>query len=174
LDYPWSSLTDEEIRWFNEEFFNADGDFRRNNFLNCTYEDVKDISIYDIFYNSSEEISKEEREALRGSEIDFETDFFKLTVSYIDSILNKHMRITLDRLTNSDLDNYLYLEEFDAYFCCHGDTNYSPVEVKSGEVNEDGKIVKLRYLRREEGKEYIVTLLHYYDDYYFMSNVEVE
>jgi len=174
LDYPWSSLTDEEIRWFNEEFFNADGDFRRNNFLNCTYEDVKDISIYDIFYNSSEEISKEEREALRGSEIDFETDFFKLTVSYIDSILNKHMRITLDRLTNSDLDNYLYLEEFDAYFCCHGDTNYSPVEVKSGEVNEDGKIVKLRYLRREEGKEYIVTLLHYYDDYYFMSNIEAE
>lgn len=173
-DYPWTSLTAEEVRWFNEEFFNSDGDFRRNNFLNCTYEDVKDISIYDIFYNSSEDISKEERNALRGSEIDFGVDYQKLTVKYIDSILNKYMRITLEKVANPDMDMYLYLEEFDAYFGSHGDTNYSSVKIKSGEVNEDGKIVKLHYLRTEDGKEYIVTLLHYEDDYYFMSNVEVE
>ncbi|MBP3577255.1 MAG: hypothetical protein J6K15_04010 [Lachnospiraceae bacterium] len=175
-DYPWTGLTEEEIRWFNDEFFNSDtdGDFKRNNFLNCTYEDVKDISIYDIFYNSSADISKEERNALRGSEIDVGVDYQKLTVKFIDSILNKHMRITLDKVANPAMDRYLYLEEFDAYYGSHGDTNYSPVEVKSGEVNEDGTIVKLRYLRTEDRKEYIVTLLHYYDDYYFMSNVEVE
>ena len=173
LDNPWISLTEEEIRWFNEEFFNTDGNFRRNNFLNCTYEEVKSINLYDIFYNSSEEISKEERKALRGSEIDFGTDFFKLTTSYIDSILLEHMQISLERTDKIGLDSYVYFEEFDAYFNCHGDTNYSSIEVKSGTKDENGN-VKLQYLRREDGKEYIVTLKKHANGYYFVSNCEVE
>jgi len=169
----WVSLSEEEIRWFNEAFFNADDDFRKNNFLNCTYAEVKDINLYDIFYNSSEEISKEERNALRGSEIDFGTDFFKLTIAYMDKVLMGNMRISFEETEKVGLENYLYFEEFDAYFNCHGDTNYSPIEVISG-VKDEGGNVRLRYLRREEGKEYIVTLEHYGEGYCFVSNVETE
>lgn len=173
LDEGWISLTEEEIRWFNEEFFNTGGDVRKNDFLNCTYTDTKSISIYDIFYNLSEEISVEERNALRGSEIDFGVDYQKLTIPYMDGILQEYMNTSFEEIDKVDLDYYLYLEEFDAYFGSHGDTNYSRVEVKSGVKDADGT-VKLRYLRTEDGREYIVTLQSHEDGYYFVSNVGVK
>ena len=168
----WTNLSDEEIRWFNEEFFNTGGDVKRNDFLNSAYADAKNISIYDTFYNLSEEISKEEREALRGSEIDFGVDYQKLTVPYMNGILQKYMNISFEEIDKVDLEYYLYLEEFDAYFGCHGDTNYSRVEVKRGVKDVDGN-VKLQYLRTEDGKEYIVTLRAHENGYYFVSNFEV-
>jgi len=168
----WTNLSDEEIRWFNEEFFNTGGDVKRNDFLNSAYADAKNISIYDTFYNLSEEISKEEREALRGSEIDFGVDYQKLTVPYMNGILQKYMNISFEEIDKVDLEYYLYLEEFDAYFGCHGDTNYSRVEVKRGVKDVDGN-VKLQYLRTEDGKEYIVTLRAHENGYYFVSNIEV-
>ncbi len=169
----WVSLTEEELQWFNEQFFNTDGDVKKNDFLNCTYTDVRSISIYDVFYNLSEAISAEERNALRGSEIDFGTDYQKLTVPYMDGILLEYMNISFGEIDKVDLDYYLYLEEFDAYFGCHGDTNYSGVEVKSGEKDKNGN-VKLQYLRREDGKEYVVTLKAHANGYYFVSNCEIE
>lgn len=169
----WAKLSEEEITWFNEEFFNTGDDIRRNNFLNCTYTDVASISLHEIFYNWSEEISPEERTALRGSEIDFGTDFHKHTATYMDGILREYMNVSFAEVDKTDLERYLYLEEFDAYFDCHGDTNYSSVEIKSGQKDENGN-VKLQYLRREEGKEYIVTLQKHENGYYFVSNVEVE
>ena len=173
LDDGWISLTEEEIRWFNEGFFNVDEEIRKNNFLNCVYTDVKSISIYDIFYNFSEEISAEERESLRGSEIDCGVDYQKLTVAFIDGILREYMNVSFEEIVKIDLDFYLYLEEFDAYFGSHGDTNYSRVEVKSGVKDADGT-VKLRYLRTEDEKEYIVTLEAHPRGYYFKSNVETQ
>ena len=169
----WISLTEDEIKWFNEQFFNTEEEIKRNNFLNCTYTDVRNISIYEVFYNWSEEITAEERQALRDSEIDFGTDFFKLTAVYMDSILSEHMNVSFEEIDKADLDRYLYLEEFDAYFDCHGDTNYSSVEVKNGEKDGNGN-VKLQYLLREDGKEYIVTLKKHANGYYFVSNCEME
>lgn len=173
VENGWVSLTEEELQWFNEQFFNTDGEVRRNDFLNCTYTNARSINIYEVFYNLSEEISSEERKALRGSEIDFGVDYQKLTVPYMDSILQKYMNISFEEIDKVDLNYYLYLEEFDAYFGSHGDTNYSRVEVKSGVKDVDGN-VKLRYLRMEEGKEYVVTLKAHPKGYYFESNVEVE
>lgn len=169
----WTNLSDEEIRWFNEEFFNTGGDVKRNDFLNSAYADAKNISIYDTFYNLSEEISLEERKALRGSEIDFGVDYQKLTVPYMDGILQEYMDISFEEIDKVDLEYYLYLEEFDAYFGSHGDTNYSSIEIKSGVKDENG-IVKLQYLRKGDGKEYIVTLKQHARGYYFVSNCEIE
>jgi len=169
----WVRMTDEELTWFNEQFFNTGGDVRRNDFLNCTYTDAKSISIYDVFYNLSEAISAEERTALRGSEIDFGVDYQKLTVPYMNVILQEYMNISFEEIDKADLEYYLYLEEFDAYFGCHGDTNYSPIEVKSGTKDGNGT-VKLQYLRREDGKEYVVTLKAHANGYYFVSNCEIE
>ena len=110
----WVSLTEDELKWFNEEFFNADEDVRKNSFLTCTYTDVSKISIYDIFYDLSEEISDEEEKALQGSVIDYETDFQKLTTAYMDGILRANMNISLEELDKSDLSKYMYLKELTA------------------------------------------------------------
>jgi len=173
VENDWVSLTEEELQWFNEQFFNTEGDVKRNDFLNCTYTNARSINIYEVFYNLSEEISPEERKALRGSEIDFGVDYQKLTAPYMDGILQEYMNISFEEIDKAGLDYYLYLEEFDAYYGSHGDTNYSRVEVKSGVKDEDGN-VKLQYLRTEDGIEYIVTLNAYENGYYFVSNVEFE
>ena len=169
----WLILTEEEIRWFNEEFFNVEEKIGKNNFLNCAYPDVKSIDIAEIFYNFSEKISQEEKEKLRGSEIDIDTDFQKLSVTFLDGILREFMNVSFEEVNKDGLEYYLFLEEFDAYFGCHGDTNYSRVEVISGMKDESGT-VKLQYLRTEDGKEYIVTLETHESGYYFVSNEEVE
>ena len=169
----WVSLTEDELKWFNEEFFNADEDVRKNSFLTCTYTDVSKISIYDIFYDLSEEISDEEEKALQGSAIDYETDFQKLTITYMDGILRANMNITLEELDKSDLSKYMYLKEYDAYYDSHGDANGSPVEVKSGVKDANGN-VKLQYLSVEDEKEYVVTLKAHENGYYFVSNVLAE
>ena len=115
----------------------------------------------------------EERNALRGSEIDFGVDYQKLTVPYMDGILQEYMNTSFEEIDKVDLDYYLYLEEFDAYFGSHGDTNYSPIVVLSG-VKDENDNVKLQYLRTEEEKEYTVTLEAHPRGYYFKSNVVVE
>lgn len=170
-DEGWVSMTDEEIKWFNEEFFNADEKVRKNNFVNCAYPDAESIDIYEIFYNFSERMTEEEWDALQGSEIDFGTDFQKLSTGYINDILCAYMNVSLEETHKNGLDSYLYLERFDAYFGTHGDTNYSPVRVTSG-FKDDNGTVKLRYLRTEERKEYVVTLQPHENGYYFVSNVE--
>lgn len=173
LDDEWVSLTEDELKWFNEEFFNADIDVRKNSFLTCIYTDVSKISIYDIFYDLSEEISDEEEKALQGSVIDYETDFQKLTIAYMDRILRANMNISLEELDKSDLSKYMYLKEYDAYYDSHGDANGSPVEVKSGVKDANGN-VKLQYLCVEDELEYVVTLKAHENGYYFVSNVLAE
>ena len=166
----WVSLTEDELKWFNVEFFNTDEDVRKNSFLTCVYTDASQISIYDIFYDLSEEISDEEEKALQGSAIDYETDFQKLTIPYMDGILRANMNISLEEVEQSDLSKYMYLKEYDAYYDSHGDANGSPVEVKSGMKDKIGN-VKLQYLSVEDEQEYVVTLKAHEKGYYFVSNV---
>ena len=70
-----TSLTENEVEWFNEQFFNVDGNAIVNAFLTCTYTDVKDISMYDLFYdcpNQSEvEVTKAEKTLLEKEWEDF-------------------------------------------------------------------------------------------------------
>lgn len=166
----WVSLSEKELQYFNEDYFN---EFGRNNYLNCTYTDPRNANIYEIFYNFSEDISAKEMEALQRSEIDYGVDFQKLTTGYLDGVLSSNMGISLAESNKIGLENYLYLEKFDAYFDSHGDTNYSLIVVLSGERDENDN-VRLRYLRTEDEKEYIVTLEAHPRGYYFKSNVEVE
>lgn len=170
VEVGWVSLSEKELKHFNEDYFN---EFGMNNYLNCTYTDPRNADIYEIFYNFSEDISAKEMEVLQGSEIDFGVEFQKLTTDFLDGVLLYNMGISLEESNKIGLENYLYLEEFDAYFSSHGDTNYSPIVVLSG-VRDENDNVKLRYLRTEDGKEYIVTLEANPRGYYFKSNVEAE
>lgn len=169
----FTNLTEDEVNWFNEQYFNTRIDVNINDFLNCTYKDVKTLDLGEIFYNLSEDISNEEMKALRGSEIDVGVEFQKLTVSYMDGILREYMNISFADVNENGLENYLYLKEFDAYFGCHGDTNYSPVQIKSGEKDGNG-MIRLLYTRNEDDVDFVVTLKAHENGYYFVSNCEKE
>lgn len=186
LEDGWTRLTEEELKWFNESFFNnvEDGLIANvkngmilNSFLNCTYTDVKDISLEELFYDSPHqstvEITDAEMALLKGSAIDFDTDFQKILVSYMDEMLRTYANITLEETNKVDLDKFLYLEEYEAYYSGHGDTHYSPVTVESGIKDEKG-IVKLQCLHSESENKYEVTLQAHEDGYYFVSNVLIE
>ena len=64
----------------------------------------------------------------------------------------------------------IYLEEYDAYYLLHGDTNFQRCTVTSLEQNEDGTIA-LTY-EQESGEKGIVTLKGSKGSYQFVSNKE--
>ena len=174
LEDGWTRLTEDELKWFNEQFFNVDGNAIVNAFLNCTYTDVKNIGLEELFYDvPMMNISDEEMSLLRGSKIDFDTDFQKVPVSYMDEILLTYANVTLAESNKVDLDMFLYIEKYDAYYSGHGDTHHSPVEVKSGVKDDNGNLVLVCY-RSEEEKNYQVTLKAHDNGYYFVSNVLAE
>ena len=174
LEDGWTRLTEGELKWFNEQFFNVAENRIVNAFLNCTYTDVKNIGLEELFYDVPMiDISDEEMSLLRGSKIDFDTDFQKVPVSYMDEILLTYANITLTDSNKVDLDMFFYIEKYDAYYSGHGDTHHSPVEVKSGAKDENGNLVLVCY-RSEEEKNYQVTLIAHDNGYYFVSNVLAE
>ena len=177
LEDGWTRLTEDELKWFNEQFFNVDGNAIVNAFLNCTYTDVKDISMYDLFYdcpNQSEiEVTKAEKVLLEKKWEEIYTDIQKVPASYMDDMLSKYANIKLADSNKVELDMLVYLEDYDAYYSMHGDTHYTPVEVKSGVKDANGN-VKLQYLYVEDELEYVVTLKAYENGYYFVSNVLAE
>lgn len=88
----------------------------------------------------------------------------------MDDFLQKYAGVTLDETNKKDLDQFIYLEEYDAYYLLHGDTNFQRCKVLSLEKNEDGTIV-LTY-EQESGEKEIVTLKESGDSYQFISNKE--
>lgn len=177
LEDGWSRLTQEELKWFNEQFFNVADNMITNAFLNCTYADVKDISMYELFYDcpnqSTVEISVAEKALLKQSWGEIETDIQKVPASYIDEMLSKYANIKLADTNKFELDKLVYLADYSAYYNVHGDVHYSPVEVKSGVKDANGNVV-LQCYRTEEAKEYTVTLKAHENGYYFVSNIVVE
>ena len=177
LEDGWARLTEDEVKWFNEQFFNVDGNAIVNAFLNCTYTDVKDISMYDLFYdcpNQSEvEVTKAEKVLLEKEWEEIYTDIQKVPASYMDDMLSKYANIKLADSNKVELDMLVYLADYDAYYSMHGDIHYSPVEVKSGVKDDNGNLVLVCY-RSEEEKNYQVTLKAHDNGYYFVSNIEME
>lgn len=171
LEDGWTRLTEDELKWFNEQFFNVADNVITNAFLNCIYTDVKDIGLEELFYDvPSSEISDDEMALLRGSKIDFDTEFQKVTASYMDEILRTYANITLAESNKVDLDMFLYFGKYDAYYSGHGDVHHSQVEVKNGAKDANGNVT-LQCLRVEDQKEYTVTLKAHKNGYYFVSNV---
>ena len=172
-----TSLTENEVEWFNEQFFNVDGNAIVNAFLNCTYTDVKDISMYDLFYdcpNQSEvDITDAELTLLEQEWEEIYTDVQKVPVSYIDDMFSKYANIKFADTNKVDLEEWVYLAGYNAYYGMHGDTHYSPVEVQSGVKDDSGNIILSCY-RSEDEKTYQVTLKPHDNGYYFVSNLEIQ
>lgn len=143
-------LTTEELQIFNNKVFNGDGFNMRNQLLFQaveTPEDYKHIDLFQLFYNGTGEpvdITEEERQAVAeagyGGE-DPSLDLIKCPAGEMDTVLREYLGLSLDETDQWGLDQFTYLEEYDAYYDFHGDTNYpGEVAFTSGEW-KDGKVL---------------------------------
>lgn len=143
-------LTTEELQIYNNMVFNGDGFNIRNQFLLLAVEapkDYKQIDLYQLFYNGTgtfEPYTEEERRAVAeagyGGE-DPMVDLIKCPRDQMDAVLKEYLGLGLEDTDQWGLEQFTYLEEYDAYYTFHGDTNY-PGEVifTSGEW-KDGKVL---------------------------------
>lgn len=170
----WTRLTDAEVKWFNEMFFNDEEDKIKNYFLNKAFADVKDINIYYLFEDEPIEdaLSAEEEKALKKTSIDMELDIHKIPIDYMDATLRAYANLTLEETNKVGQDSLVYLKEFDAYYLSKGDYCYEEYTMLSGKKNAEG-IVKLQYEHEFEGT-YEVTLQAHEEGYYFVSNILIE
>ncbi len=143
-------LTAEELERFNTEVFNGDGFNMMNQFLFLAVEAPKDyqqIDLFQLFYNGTGapmEVTEEERQAVADAAYGGEdpmVDLVKCPASEMDAVLRKYLGLTLDETDRWCLDRFTYLEEYDAYYDFHGDTNYpGEVTFTSGKW-KDGKVL---------------------------------
>ena len=172
--YP-GELSAEQIAWFNHDYFNLDGEAGvRNMMLSSTYQDVRDIDLYRLFYNgvpgTANDISKEERDALYALDTSAEhLDLIKVTPQQMDDVLQTYAGIGLAQTAMRGLDGMHYLERYDAYYMIHSDYLDARCKVLSGLRTEDGRLI-LRY--QLCGGQYEVTLKPTETDFLFVSNVD--
>ena len=148
--HPDGPLTQEELDHFNTEVFNGEGFNMMNQFLFLAVEAPKDyrqIDLFTLFYNGTGTFApytEEERQAVAEAAYDGEdpmVDLFKCTAGEMDAVLRKYTGLSLDETDKWCLDRFTYLEEYDAYYDFHGDTNYpGEVTFTSGEW-KDGKVL---------------------------------
>ena len=162
------ALTGEELRWFNEEFFSipeASAYNFRNQFANpiILYDRPEDINLYELFYceMGDGEISDAELVAALGYDSweDMPCPGYKMTAGEMDRLLVEYTGRSLEETNKVGLDQFTYLEEYDAYYWMHGDTNYSGgPEIAAGV--RDGDLVKLYHNSSFAGTSwYCVTLV---------------
>ena len=180
-------LTEEELRWFDEEFFsNVNLDEQgnrvfniRNMFLRCEFDAPENIDLGLLFREGLGEydaVSQEEialyNEALG---IELGLDYTKITREDMDALFLANTGLHPDETAKVGLDKLVYLEQYDAYYHCHGDTAYLYPEIYSGERAEDGTVT----LHYQEGpisfsSLWCVTLKPAGDTYHFVSNLPAE
>ena len=49
----------------------------------------------------------------------------------MDAFLQEYLGVALDETNKKNLDQFIYLEEYDAYYLLHGDTNFQRCTVTS-------------------------------------------
>ena len=179
---PVNLVSRELLQWFSTEYFNNDRkNFIANQFLTDVYTTKQDINLYELFYNGAKiigdrsTISQEEKKLLLERYFDeIHTDVIRITPTEMNDALMKYMGITLDETNKYGLDKFYYLEEYDAYYIMHADTNCFQVIIEAGKINDDGTIT-LQYYKRLEGGApiYWVTLEEKDGKYYIISNIMI-
>lgn len=169
-----TELSEEEIRWFNTEFFNTgDRINMRNMMLICLYQDVKDINLFQLFYNGTgtpQPVSDREKELLTiVDENAAVLDIIKVTSQEINAFLLKYAGISFSDCNQVGLDEFIFLQEYDAYYLIHGDIEYATCNILSGVHLGDDTIV-LKYELNKELR--YVTLREMNAKYQFIANSE--
>ncbi len=126
------ALTGAELWYFNENFFNSpfaadDSVYHlRNQFANplILYDRPEEIDLFQLLYCEPGEgdVTPQEEALLGWSGED--CPIYKLTADDLNSLLARDLGLTLEETERVGLDRFAYLEEYDAYYWQHGDTNY--------------------------------------------------
>ncbi len=177
-------LSSEELEFFNgDSFFNGESFNIRNQFLSSIYDGPESIDLFGLFYVGSgldETITDEELLAamdaagISGTIEALPSPCEKNSVENMDAILTKYMDITVEESNKVGLENMNLLEEFDAYYYFHGDTNYRfAITFNRGE--REGNQIRLFYDDTffADGEK-VLTLQEIEDEYTFLSNQYVE
>ena len=183
-DVTVNLISDELMSWFHREYFNDSSSghgFVGNQFLTSEYKSPKDIDLYELFYDGAyivgnvSEVSEEEKQLLLDRYLDkIHSPIIRITTREMNEFLQKYMGITLEETNKYGLDKMYYLEEYDAYYLVHADTNVSYVIFQGGKTNDDGTIT-LMYIPSMDGTStYWVTLKEEDGKYYIISNILVE
>ncbi len=173
-------LTEDELAYFNgDTFFNGDYLNIRNQFFSSLYDEPADIDLFGLFYCGSgiaETITEDELTAVMdksGIEGSIETlpcPCEKISRSNMDKILKEYMDVTFSDTNKIGLENFVYLQEYDAYYFFHGDTNYRG-NIKFSNGERKGDIVRLFYDDEFFGDGHkVLTLQGKNDAYLFVAN----
>jgi hypothetical protein len=174
-------LNAKELEYFNgDEFFNGEYMNICNQFLSSLYDVPGKADLFQLFYNGSgleDVITEEERAAVvafNGWDMEPDCACTKISRANMDAVLTKYMGLTLGDTEKIGLENFTYLEEYDAYYYYHGDSNYrSAVSFSGGE--REGNIIRLFYDDQFMGDgEKVLTLKAQADSYLFVSNQKLE
>ncbi len=161
-------LTQEELVFFQENFFSPNYSIA-NQFLNSLYTSPENIDLFELFYNGTTlpgAMSEEEQQTLMAAYPNSwgNTGCIKLPVKDMDTILEQYTGLKLADTKRLGLEHFTYLEQYDAYYDFHGDTNArTSVEFTAG--FRQGNQVSLYY---EENK--VVTLREAGDSWHILSN----
>ena len=168
------SLTQEEMNDFNQEFFNGSSGNMHNQFLTSEYTSPSEINLFELFYNgidgTAAQLSQTEREQL--SELAPMAEYsnvINVTRQEMDRVLHAGLGMGLTETQQQGLEQFYYLEQSNAYYLVHGDTNFQWCTVSSGTHISDHQ-VQLQYTK-DDGTAWEVTLESRGDSYVFCSNV---
>ncbi|MDR2713376.1 MAG: hypothetical protein LBB91_09740 [Clostridiales bacterium] len=173
-------LTETELAYFNGDgFFNGEKFNICNQFLSSIYYNPNEMDLFELFYNGSgieEKITEAELAQILTKE-EFSVylyegaapqDCIKISRVNIDAVLLKYAGITLAETGWNRMGEFIYLEEYEAYYHLHGDTNAKPRVAFSG-GERDGRIIRLFYTDLD--KDITLTLREKDDGYIFVSNM---
>ncbi|MBE0451985.1 MAG: hypothetical protein IBX70_14250 [Clostridia bacterium] len=177
-------LSAEELEFFNgDSFFNGEEFNIRNQLLSSVYDGPESIDLFGLFYAGSgleETITDEEllsvmaASGISGTINQLPSPCEKNSLSNMDAILMEHMDITVEESGKIGLENMVYLEDYDAYYYFHGDTNYrSLITFNRGE--REGNQIRLYYDDGFFGDgAKVLTLMEIEGEYKFKSNQYVK
>ena len=136
------SLSQEEIDWFNTEFFcsqSGEAWSQAGQFLVKEFDSVEDVELDEVFYNGMPKgdggrcIMEEELAYLQSVGAELELDVVKVTKEYMEQNVERYLGIALEQMENESIENFYYCEESAAYFLAHGDTNMIFVKILEGQ-----------------------------------------
>lgn len=132
-----TTLTAEEVKYFNTEFFNG-GDTEsmlHNNIANDSFDTPQGVNLFQMFYNgtgSDDDSPLTEKELSLLGISEAMTDVDRMTEANMDSELQKNLDVTLAQTDGRGLPLFTYDPDAKIYYHMHGDTNYCPVKVLTG------------------------------------------
>ena len=171
-----TTLTAEEIRYFNTEFFNGSDSesMLHNNIANDSFDTPQGVNLFQMFYNGTgndydRPLTDKEKSLLGISQA--ETDVNIMLAGNMDKELEKNLCVTLAGTAGRGLALFTYDADAKIYYHMHGDTNYCPVKVLSGYRHAaDPDMVYLTCTSGPSSSQKTIGLKKTADGYVFVSS----